>query len=153
MAGTRCTRRASRTRTYLRGVQVADANGVVKFTSIFPACYSGRWPHIHFEVHPDQTGIADASSAIATSQVALPQDVCAQVYAQSGYEASVKNLSQVSLQSDNVFGDDGGVSQLATVTGDVTTGYSVKLAVGLDTTTTPTAGGAGGGPGGMPPSR
>lgn len=138
---------------YLRGVQVADANGVVKFTSIFPACYSGRWPHIHFEVYPDQTGIADASSAIATSQVALPQDVCAQVYAQSGYEASVKNLSQVSLQSDNVFGDDGGVSQLATVTGDVTTGYSVKLAVGLDTTTTPTAGGAGGGPGGMPPSR
>ena len=94
-----------------------------------------------------------ASSAIATSQVALPQDVCEQVYAQSGYEASVKNLSQVSLQSDNVFGDDGGVSQLATVTGDVATGYSVTLAVGVDTTTAPAAGGAGGGPGGMPPGR
>ena len=138
---------------YLRGVQVADANGVVTFASIFPACYSGRWPHIHFEVYPDQAGITDASSAIATSQVALPQDVCEQVYAQSGYEASVKNLSQVSLQSDNVFGDDGGVSQLATVTGDVATGYSVTLAVGVDTTTAPAAGGAGGGPGGMPPGR
>ena len=138
---------------YLRGVQVADANGVVNFSSIFPACYSGRWPHIHFEVYPDQAGITDASSAIATSQVALPQDVCEQVYAQSGYEASVKNLSQVSLQSDNVFGDDGGVSQLATVTGDVATGYSVRLAVGVDTTTAPAAGGAGGGPGGMPPGR
>ena len=104
---------------YLRGVQVADANGVVRFASIFPACYSGRWPHIHFEVYPDQAGISDVSNAIATSQVALPQDVCEQVYAQTGYEASVGNLSQVSLQSDNVFGDDGGVSQLATVTGDV----------------------------------
>ena len=69
---------------YLRGVQVADANGVVTFASIFPACYSGRWPHIHFEVYPDQAGITDASSAIATSQVALPQDVCERVYAQSG---------------------------------------------------------------------
>ena len=37
---------------YLRGVQEADADGVVRFTSIFPACYTGRWPHIHFEVFP-----------------------------------------------------------------------------------------------------
>ena len=36
---------------YLRGVQAADSNGVVKFTSIYPGCYSGRWPHIHFEVY------------------------------------------------------------------------------------------------------
>src|SRR5262249_22420946 len=36
---------------YLRGVQSADSNGVVNFTSIFPACYAGRWPHIHFEVY------------------------------------------------------------------------------------------------------
>ena len=139
---------------YLRGVQVADANGTVTFSSIFPACYSGRWPHIHSEVYPDQAGITDVSSVIATSQVALPQDVCEQVYAQPGYEASVNNLAQVSLQTDNVFGDDGGVSQLATVTGDVASGYSVSLAVGVDTTTTPTGGGApAGGPGGMPPGR
>jgi protocatechuate 3,4-dioxygenase beta subunit len=143
---------------YLRGVQVADANGVVKYTSIFPACYSGRWPHIHFEVYPDQAGITDAGNAIATSQVALPESTCNEVYAQAGYEASVKNLSQVTLQSDNVFGDDGGIDELGTVTGDVTNGYTVSLAVGVDTTTTPTAGsapagGPGGGPGGAPPSR
>src|SRR5262245_46127739 len=35
---------------YLRGVQAAGADGIVTFTSVFPACYSGRWPHIHFEV-------------------------------------------------------------------------------------------------------
>lgn len=138
---------------YLRGVQVADAKGTVKFSSIFPACYSGRWPHIHFEVYPDQAAVTDVSTVIATSQVALPQDVCEQVYAQPGYEASVSNLARVSLQGDNVFGDDGGVSQLATVTGDVAGGYSVSLAVGVDTTTTPAAGGAGGGRSGMPPSR
>jgi len=149
---------------YLRGVQIADAAGRVTFTSIFPACYSGRWPHIHFEVYPDQASISDATNAVATSQVALPQDVCEQVYAQPGYEASVANLAQVSLTSDNVFGDDGGASQLATVTGDLTSGYIVVLAAGVDTTTAPTGGqppgggdgapsGVPGGPGGPPPSR
>ncbi len=69
---------------FLRGVQIADADGRATFTSIFPACYDGRWPHIHFEVYPDQASISDSTSAIATSQVALPQDVCEQVYAEDG---------------------------------------------------------------------
>ncbi|MGY1650750.1 intradiol ring-cleavage dioxygenase [Geodermatophilus sp. SYSU D01119] len=148
---------------YLRGVQVAGADGTVTFTSVFPACYDGRWPHVHFEVYPDQASIPDSGNAIATSQVALPQDVCEAVYATSGYEASVANLARVSLDGDNVFGDDGGASQLATVTGDVTNGYTVTLTAGVDTTTTPSGGGAvpggdgapsgapPGGPGGTPP--
>ncbi len=135
---------------FLRGVQIADGAGRVTFTSIFPACYDGRWPHIHFEVYPDQASITDSSNAIATSQVALPQDACEAVYQQPGYEDSVANLQKVSLSSDNVFGDDGGASQLATVTGDVGSGYTVSLAVRVDTRTTPSAGG---GPGGAPPSR
>lgn len=140
---------------YLRGVQVADSSGKVTFTSIFPACYSGRWPHIHFEVYPDEASITDSANAIATSQVALPQDVCATVYAESGYEASVSNLSQVTLSSDNVFGDDSGALQLATVTGDVSSGYTVSLNVGVDTSTSAGGGGSapsGGGGGGTPPS-
>ncbi len=144
---------------YLRGVQIADANGKVRFTSIFPACYSGRWPHIHFAVYPDQASITDDSKVIATSQVALPQSTCEQVYAQAGYSQSVTNLSQVSLSGDNVFGEDDGASQLGTVTGDVQSGYTVSLVVGVDTTTTPTGGqNAGdcappGAPGWTPPSR
>jgi protocatechuate 3,4-dioxygenase beta subunit len=145
---------------YLRGVQIADAAGKVSFTSIFPACYTGRWPHIHFEVYPDQASITDSTTAIATSQVALPKDVCDVVFAESGYEKSVSNLAQLSLASDNVFGDDGGASQLGTVTGSVGSGYAVALAVGVDTTTTPTGGqlagdgapSGAGGPGGAPPT-
>jgi protocatechuate 3,4-dioxygenase beta subunit len=140
---------------YLRGVQVADSTGKVRFSSIFPACYAGRWPHIHFEVYPNRSSITDASKAIATSQVALPESTCKQVYAQSGYEQSVTNLSQVSLDSDNVFGDDSAASQLATVSGDVNTGLTMSLPVGIDTTTTPTGGqkAGDGSPSGAPPSR
>ncbi|KQM57542.1 intradiol ring-cleavage dioxygenase [Agreia sp. Leaf210] len=139
--------------TYLRGVQVADSAGTVTFASIFPACYSGRWPHIHFEVYPTIADISDSANAISTSQVALPQAACETVYALDGYSGSTANLSQVSLDSDNVFGDDGGALQLATVTGDASSGYHVALTVRVDTTTAPTAGaapsgGAGGGPGG-----
>jgi protocatechuate 3,4-dioxygenase beta subunit len=32
---------------YLRGVQIADAKGQVTFQTIIPACYFGRYPHIH----------------------------------------------------------------------------------------------------------
>jgi protocatechuate 3,4-dioxygenase beta subunit len=127
---------------YLRGVQIAGSSGKVRFTSIFPACYSGRWPHIHFEVYPDQASITDASKAIATSQVALPKDTCTTVYQQTGYEQSVSNLSRVSLNSDNVFGDDGAAHQLGTVTGRVSSGLTVALAVPVDTSTTPSGGGA-----------
>ena len=136
---------------YLRGVQVSDADGKVRFTSIVPACYSGRWPHIHFEVYPDEASTTDSTKAIATSQLALPKEMVDAVYATTGYEASVANLAQITLDSDNVFGDDGAVHQLATVTGDVASGYVATLTVPVDTATEPTGGGAPGGGGGGAP--
>src|SRR3954451_7804270 len=80
---------------YLRGVQEIDANGVATFTSIFPACYSGRWPHVHFEVYPSVSRATDVANSIATSQIALPKDSCNPVCATSGYEQSVRSLSHV----------------------------------------------------------
>jgi protocatechuate 3,4-dioxygenase beta subunit len=118
---------------YLRGVQEADGDGVVTFTSIFPGCYSGRWPHIHFEVYRILDAATDNANVIATSQIALPEDACNEVYATDGYGQSVANLQQVSLQTDNVFGDDGGAQQLGTVTGSLDEGYVVELAVPVGT--------------------
>jgi len=135
--------------TYLRGVQVADEDGIVTFTSIYPACYSGRWPHIHFEVYPDLASVADATNAIATSQIAMPDSANKVVFADSRYSASVANYAQISLATDNVFSDDSGASQLPAITGNTTSGYTATLVAGVDTTTTPTSGSApGGAPGG-----
>ncbi|PPG41806.1 intradiol ring-cleavage dioxygenase [Rathayibacter sp. AY2B5] len=128
--------------TYLRGVQVADASGVVSFASIVPACYSGRWPHIHFEVYPGVDSITDASNAIATSQVALQEEACTAVYALDAYAGSAANLARVGLDSDSVFGDDGGALQLATMSGSPASGYSAALTASVDTRTAPTAGAA-----------
>jgi len=117
---------------YLRGVQEAGADGRVRFTSIFPGAYAGRWPHIHFEVHESLAAATGGGTRIATSQVALPEAACTAVYATAGYEASVRNLAETSLTSDLVFGDDGGAAQLGTVTGSVDEGYTVELAVAVD---------------------
>lgn len=113
---------------YLRGVQETAADGTVEFTSIFPAAYSGRWPHMHFEVYQTLADATSYTNKLRTSQLALPEDVCAAVYATEGYEASVANLAATSLDSDNVFSD--GVSlQMASVTGSVDQGFTVSLNV------------------------
>lgn len=115
---------------YLRGVQASDANGVVTFESIFPGCYAGRWPHIHFEVYPSLEKATSSANKVATSQLAFPQDVCEAVYATAGYEQSARNLSRVSLQTDNVF-RDGWQLQLAEMSGSAAQGYTANLLVGL----------------------
>ena len=113
---------------YLRGVQEAADDGTLSFTSIFPAAYDGRWPHIHFEVYPSLADATAASNKLRTSQIALPEAACDEVYATAGYEASVANLARTSLESDMVFGD-GHSLQLATVTGSVDEGYVASLNV------------------------
>ncbi|QDQ99431.1 protocatechuate dioxygenase [Tomitella fengzijianii] len=40
--------------TFLRGAQVTGADGVVRFTSIFPGWYRGRAVHVHIKVHIDK---------------------------------------------------------------------------------------------------
>ena len=112
-------------------MQETDASGTVTFTSIYPACYSGRWPHIHFEVYDDVATAVASGPIVKTSQIALPDEANALVYATSGYEQSVRNASQISLQSDNVFGDDGGIHQIATMSGSVAAGYTASLTIGV----------------------
>src|SRR6478735_7902543 len=116
---------------YLRGVQATDANGTVTFTTIYPACYSGRWPHIHFEVYADVATAVAAGPIVKTSQIALPAETNSAVYATAGYEQSVRNLAQISLQSDNVFGDDGGIHQIASMSGSAAEGYTAALTIGV----------------------
>jgi hypothetical protein len=103
----------------------------VTFTSIYPGCYAGRWPHVHFEVYAKLEDATSSGPIVKTSQIALPQAACEAVYATSGYEQSVGNLSQVSLQGDTVFGDDGGVHQLATMSGSAASGYTAALTIAV----------------------
>ena len=93
--------------SYLRGVGVTDANGMATFTTIFPGCYAGRWPHIHFEVFSSLANATSGRYATLVSQLAMPSAACSTVYdGASGYAASIRNFAGVNLSGDNVFGDN-----------------------------------------------
>ncbi|MET9523126.1 intradiol ring-cleavage dioxygenase [Streptomyces coeruleorubidus] len=113
---------------YLRGVQETDDKGQVTFTSVFPGCYPGRWPHVHFEVYGSLADATAATSITNTSQLAFPKDVCDAVYATDGYGDSVRNLSSLSLEDDGIF-SDGHERQLAATTGSAGDGYTATLTV------------------------
>jgi len=115
---------------YLRGVQGADSGGRVTFTTIHPGCYSGRWPHIHFEVYPSLLAATSVANRIATWQIGMPKDTSDLVYATAGYSASVANLAQVTLAIDNVF-SDGASLELPTMSESVDGGYTAALTVAV----------------------
>ena len=122
---------AAQDENYLRGVQEVDANGTATFTTIYPGCYPGRWPHIHFEVYSDVATAVASGPIVKTSQIALPKEANDLVYATRGYSSSVRNQAQLSLANDMVFGNDGGIHQIASMSGSASDGYTAALTVGV----------------------
>ena len=122
-------------RNYLRGVGISDADGRVRFTTVFPACYPGRWPHVHFEAFSGAEMAVSGKAALLTSQFALPEAECRAVYAANPlYGASVRTLTQVSLQRDGIFRDatpQDLAAQTLVLSGDPVTGYRALGLVGL----------------------
>ena len=120
--------------SYLRGVQVTDANGQVTFTTIFPGCYDGRFPHMHFEVFSSLANATGGKYSILTSQLAMPTAACNTVYADTTtYTSSKTNFAKVSTSSDNVFGDNTAAQiaqQTPTLTA-ATSGYTGTALIGI----------------------
>ena len=115
--------------TFLRGVQSTDADGKVTFKTIFPGCYDGRWPHMHYEVYASESDATSGGEILLTSQIAFPKAQCETVYADSRYPDSASNLSRVSLETDGIFSDSADV-QTATMSGD-TSGMTATIEVSV----------------------
>ncbi len=120
---------------WLRGMQITDNSGVVRFTTILPGCYEGRWPHFHFEVFASAAAAVTGRDSLLISQFALPEAGLAEVYAADArYDGSTGPFSRVSLSSDNIFADNSAAQMQAmtlTVTGDATTGFRATAVIGL----------------------
>lgn len=102
---------------FLRGRQVTDAKGLVTFTSVFPGWYSGRAPHIHVHVY------SASGTSLLVTQIAFPTDVCNTVYT-TATNFYTRGTQDTSNARDNVFSDSL-ASELATVTGSVSAGYTL----------------------------
>lgn len=111
-------------RSFLRAVGVADADGVVRFTSIMPGRYQGRATHVHFSVFTDST----LKSKLLTSQFAFDDAEADAIYkAHSAYSASMNNPTYNS--KDNVF-SDGVNNQLLDLSGTDAVDAAINILVG-----------------------
>lgn len=123
---------------YLRGVGISDEGGVVRFTTIFPGCYDGRWPHIHFEVFESATAAVNGEASVLTAQIALPEADCSAVYAtDTRYTNGTRNLGRITIARDNVFSDNTDAEikqQTLALSGNPSSGYAGTLTIPIDFT-------------------
>jgi protocatechuate 3,4-dioxygenase beta subunit len=75
---------------FLRGYQVSDASGVVRFTTIYPGAYRGRAVHIHFKV---RTSTGDRRDEF-TSQLYFDDALTDRVHAAAPYGASIRQRTR-----------------------------------------------------------
>jgi protocatechuate 3,4-dioxygenase beta subunit len=121
--------------TYLRAVGLTDTAGNVSFKTIFPGCYPGRFPHMHFEVYPNLDKATSYANRILTSQLAMPQAVCEAVYrGAADYGDSLAHFARSPLARDGIFSDNTQkqlAAQTPTLSGTVAGGYSGGAVVGI----------------------
>ena len=109
---------------FLRGYQVTDDTGSVRFTTIYPGWYSGRAVHVHFKVRrPGASGRADEF----TSQLYFDDALTDRVHAAGPY-ASKKGQRLVNAR-DMIF-RDGGTKLILPVV-ESGTGYAATFRIAM----------------------
>jgi hypothetical protein len=120
---------------YLRGVQFTDHAGRVAFQTIFPACYSGRYPHLHLEIFKRHARALDASTRVSTTQLTAPREVCSRVYESApGYGRSVAQFKGLLPGDDMVFASSSSaelVLQTLVISGDLSAGFTGRATLGI----------------------
>ncbi len=114
---------------FLRGYQVTDTNGSVRFLTIYPGWYPGRAVHIHFKIRPDPKS---ARAREFTSQLYFNDSITDLVYArQQAYARKGSYLPRTRNEGDSIFRKGG--DQLMLTLLETGTGYATTFDVGLET--------------------
>jgi protocatechuate 3,4-dioxygenase beta subunit len=109
-------------RTFLRGSQVADANGVATFDTIYPGWYQGRAAHIHMKARQSK-----AASQVHTGQMFFDEAVNDAVYGGGPYAG---RAGRRTLNAQDGIYQGGGAESMVVVTksGD---GYLGTMVIGI----------------------
>jgi protocatechuate 3,4-dioxygenase beta subunit len=104
--------------TFLRGVQVTNAKGIVEFLTIYPGWYRGRTVHIYVKVHID-------NATALTTQMYFDEDVTDAVHTNDPY---AEHSGQDTFNdTDGIF--DAGLVMTLAERGD---GYIGVMTFGVD---------------------
>jgi protocatechuate 3,4-dioxygenase beta subunit len=109
------------TRTFLRGVQLSDANGAVAFRTICSGWYRGRAVHIHLKVHI-------GGDVVHTGQLFFDDDLSDKVFQRSPY--SSHGTRDTRNDADSIYNSSGAAASVLAVTarGD---GYTGRITLGV----------------------
>ncbi|HEY8757782.1 MAG TPA: intradiol ring-cleavage dioxygenase [Candidatus Limnocylindria bacterium] len=110
---------------FLRGYQTTDANGMAKFTTIWPGWYQGRAVHVHFKI---RATAANGQVSDFTSQLFFDETMNDQIFAQAPYSQK-GGAGRLRNEGDGIFQGSGGELTLApTKSAD---GYTAIFDIGL----------------------
>jgi protocatechuate 3,4-dioxygenase beta subunit len=104
-------------KTYLRGVQLTDAEGIVEFDTIYPGHYAGRTTHIHVKVHiagKIANGVYSGGHVSHTGQILFDDSTTSRVYQLAPYTSD--SAARVLNASDRVYTEQGGSRSVLTLT-------------------------------------
>jgi protocatechuate 3,4-dioxygenase beta subunit len=123
---------------YLRGIQFTDSGGYAELKTIYPGHYQGRATHIHVKVHIGGKRTKKSYSGghvCHTGQMLFSETVTDSVYATAPYSSST--VARVPNYQDRVFSEQGGKRSMPKLAGDVSSGITAKIALGVDPGSTP----------------
>jgi len=134
--------------TFLRGIQLSDANGVVSYRTVFPGFYMGRTNHIHFKVRIGDGKSFEAGHVSHTGQLFFPEGLAVRLMEHEPY--SKHKIHRTTQEEDHVYSDQHGelsIARIAPLHGaDFAAGMSAELIATIDSKATPAR--VGFGPGG-----
>jgi protocatechuate 3,4-dioxygenase beta subunit len=107
-------------RTFMRGIQKTDANGVARFTTVYPGWYMGRTVHIHVKVHA-------GGAVVHTGQLFFNDTLTDKVFAAAPYASRGERDTRNAQDSIYV---NGGKRSLLHVTKS-SSGYLGSIALGV----------------------
>ena len=116
--------------TFLRGVQVTNADGVVEFITIYPGWYPGRTVHIHFKIRGHVAINQGTNQGYEfTSQLYFDDAVSDRIYTQAPYSGSGQHTTR--NQDDGIFRSGGGDQLMLSLT-EAGEGYTGRFEIGLE---------------------
>jgi protocatechuate 3,4-dioxygenase beta subunit len=107
-------------RTYLRGIQRTDAQGLARFDTVYPGWYPGRAVHIHVKVHV-------GGDVVHTGQLFFRDAFTDTVYKRAPYRS--RGARDVRNSADSIYGGGGSRSLLRVRTAGK--GYSGSISMGV----------------------
>jgi protocatechuate 3,4-dioxygenase beta subunit len=108
--------------TFLRGIQLTNAQGVAEFKTIYPGWYRGRTTHIHVKVHV-------GGSVAHTGQLFFPDSLTSKVYQTGPYKARAAARDTFN-NTDSVY-SVGGPQSMLTLKRLGIAGYSGTMSLGV----------------------